>query len=127
MKTAVRQGAVDLMFRAFSDRNRLRILHLLRPGEMCVGDIVESLQIPQARASRHLAYLRRAGLVVARKCGLWSFYSLSRARNEFHKDLLDCLGKCFRSVPELKADAERAARICKSGGCCQRGIFREAK
>jgi ArsR family transcriptional regulator len=120
MKTAERQSAVDLMFRAFSDRNRLRILHLLQPGEMCVGDIVEALQIPQPRASRHLAYLRRAGLVVARKCGLWSFYCLAPARNEFHKDLLDCLGKCFRTVPELRADAERAEKIRKGGGCCPR-------
>jgi ArsR family transcriptional regulator len=52
------------MFRAFSDRNRLRILHLLQDGEMCVGDIVNVLQVPQPRVSRHLAYLRRAGLVV---------------------------------------------------------------
>ena len=61
MKVAV-TNRVDLMFRAFSDRNRLRILHLLQGGEMCVGDIVDILQVPQPRVSRHLAYLPSRGL-----------------------------------------------------------------
>jgi DNA-binding transcriptional ArsR family regulator len=60
---------VNLMFRAFSDRTRLRILHLLSEGELCVGDLVGVLRVPQPTASRHLAYLRRAGLVVTRKNG----------------------------------------------------------
>ena len=63
------------MFRAFSDRTRLRILHVLQDGELCVGDIVEILQVPQPRISRHLAYLRKAQLVLVRKSGLWSHYS----------------------------------------------------
>jgi ArsR family transcriptional regulator, arsenate/arsenite/antimonite-responsive transcriptional repressor len=109
---------VDLMFRAFSDRNRLRILHLLQGGEMCVGDIVNALEVPQSRVSRHLAYLRRAGLVVARKEGLWNFYSLAPSENQFHKNLLDCVGKCFGEVPEINADAARAAKLRNSGGCC---------
>src|ERR1700735_4832124 len=53
---------IDLMFRAFSDRRRLRILYLLQSGECCVGNIVDILGIEQPSASRHLAYLRRAGL-----------------------------------------------------------------
>ncbi len=53
----------DLMFRAFSDRTRLRILYLLQGGECCVGNLVDILGIEQPSASRHLAYLRRAGLV----------------------------------------------------------------
>ncbi|MBN1492026.1 MAG: transcriptional regulator, partial [Phycisphaerae bacterium] len=53
-------GNIDLMFRAFSDRTRLRILHILQDGELCVGDIVEILRAPQPRVSRHLAYLRKA-------------------------------------------------------------------
>jgi len=70
-------GSTDLMFRAFSDRTRLRILHVLQGGELCVGDIVEILQAPQPRISRHLAYLRKANLVLVRKSGLWSHYSLA--------------------------------------------------
>jgi ArsR family transcriptional regulator len=116
MKPSTHQ--IDLMFRAFSDRNRLRILHLLQSKEMCVGDVVDVLQVPQPRVSRHLAYLRKAGMVVVRKTGLWSFYSLAPSQNDFHQNLLDCLGKCFREVPEIKVDAARASKIKKSGGCC---------
>jgi ArsR family transcriptional regulator, arsenate/arsenite/antimonite-responsive transcriptional repressor len=109
---------IDRMFRAFSDRNRLRILQLLRSGEMCVGDIVEILRAPQARVSRHLAYLRKAGLVMTRKEGLWRFYKLSPARNEFHRNVLDCVATCFRDVPEIQQDAARAEKVRRSGGCC---------
>jgi ArsR family transcriptional regulator len=109
---------VDLLFRAFSDRTRLRILHLLRTEEACVGDLVNVLRVPQPTASRHLAYLRRARLVQARKDGLWVFYSLAPARGRFHQTLLECLGACFQEVPELHEDAKRYARIKKAGGCC---------
>ena len=110
--------SIDLMFRAFSDRTRLRILNVLRGGELCVGDIVESLRAPQPRVSRHLAYLRKAGLVLVRKSGLWSHYSLAATKTPFHRKLLECLATCFGEVPELRADSTRAARIRKFGGCC---------
>jgi ArsR family transcriptional regulator len=109
---------VNLLFRAFSDRTRLRILHLLRGGEVCVGDLVKILRVPQPTASRHLAYLRRAGLVRIRKQGLWAYDSLAPAKGTFHRSLLDCLGECFREVPELGRDARRSASLKSSGGCC---------
>ena len=109
---------VNLMFRAFSDRTRLRILHLLLGGELCVGDLVRILQVPQPTASRHLAYLRKAGLVRTRRNGLWNFYKLAEATTSFHRDLIQCLQGCFRDVPELARDSVRAAKIAKSGGCC---------
>ena len=111
-------SGIDLMFRAFSDRTRLRILHVLLGGELCVGDIVEILRAPQPRISRHLAYLRKANLVVVRKSGLWSYYCLAPAKTPFHRTLLECLAKCFAEVPELQADGARAARTKKAGGCC---------
>ena len=101
---------VDLKFKAFSDRTRLRILHLLLKGEMCVCDIVSVTRVPQPTASRHLAYLRRAGLIVRRKDSFWSYYELAPAESEFHRSLLKCLKECFRDVPELAGDAKRAAR-----------------
>jgi ArsR family transcriptional regulator, arsenate/arsenite/antimonite-responsive transcriptional repressor len=116
--TAAAVNSIDSMFRAFSDRTRLRILHVLQGGEVCVGDIVEILQAPQPRISRHLAYLRKANLVIVRKSGLWSHYSLAPAKTPFHRKLLECLAKCFGEVPELQADSARAAKIRKSGGCC---------
>jgi ArsR family transcriptional regulator len=111
-------GNVDLMFRAFSDRTRLRILSLLLRKEFCVGDIVEILQVPQPRISRHLAYLRKAELVTVRRARLWSYYSLATAETAFHKKLLSCLGNCFSEVPQIQADQTRAAEIKHSGGCC---------
>jgi ArsR family transcriptional regulator, arsenate/arsenite/antimonite-responsive transcriptional repressor len=110
--------SIDRMFRAFADRTRLRILSLLDGGESCVGDIVDTLQIEQPKASRHLAYLRRAGLVVVRKAGLWSYYSLAPARDPFHQKLLECLACCFQGVREIQSDRVRARKLLASGGCC---------
>ena len=115
--SAVRR--INVMFRAFADPTRLRILHLVQDQqEVCVGDIVNVLRLPQPTVSRHLAYLRRAGLVQGRKDGLWVFYSLASAETSFHERLLGCLGACFGDVPELTRDAKRAGRIKRSGGCC---------
>jgi ArsR family transcriptional regulator len=110
----------DLLFRAFADRTRLRILHMLAEGELCVCDIVGVLGVPQPKASRHLAYLRRAGLVTARKEGLWSYYQLSPARTKVHEKLLDCLAHCFNEVPELTRDRRvLEARITARRKCCR--------
>jgi ArsR family transcriptional regulator len=109
---------VGRIFRAFSDRTRLRILHLLLGGECCVGDIVKVLRVEQPSASRHLAYLRRAGLVVVRRARMWSYYSLAPAQLPFHQKLLECLACCFGEVPEIKADAARAAKLRREGGGC---------
>lgn len=112
------QTQVNLMFRAFSDPTRLRILHLLLDGELCVGDLVKILKVPQPTASRHLAYLRRTGLVATRKNGLWNYYTLQPANNEFHRNLLKCLRGCFDAVPEISKDSTRAVSVKRSGGCC---------
>jgi len=118
MIATARKAGVNRMFRAFSDKTRLRILHLLRGGELCVCDIMEILKLPQAKTSRHLGYLRRAGLVEAREAGLWSFYSLTRAANPVHEKLLDCLSVCCQEVPEIASDDQRVGRTRKSGRCC---------
>ena len=110
--------SVSEKFAAFSDPTRLRILHLLRDGELCVGDLVTILDMPQPTVSRHLAYLRRSALVETRKHGLWMYYSLAPAKSEFHRKLLDCLTACFIDVPELKADARKAIKLRKADGCC---------
>jgi len=110
---------INGLFRAFSDPLRLRILRLLQQGEICVGDLVEVLGVPQPTASRHLKYLRGADLVDVRKAGRWVFYSLSEPAPGFHSKLLDCLGTCFDEVPELEDDSRRLVALRESGrGCC---------
>lgn len=111
---AVAANDVDLMFRAFADPTRLRILHLLTRGELCVCDIVSTLDIPQPTASRHLAYLRSAGLVASRQEGHWRHYRLTPPGNAFHKKLLECLDCCLAEVPQLARDLKKLGR----SRCC---------
>jgi DNA-binding transcriptional ArsR family regulator len=70
---------METLFQALGDATRLRILGLLLTGEVCVCHIHESLKVSQPKASRHLAYLRRAGLVSTRREGLWVYYRLAEA------------------------------------------------
>ena len=107
----------DLLW-AFADPTRLRILNLLHAGDLCVGDLVQLLGVPQPTASRHLAHLRAAGLVEARKEGLWVFYALAKPKSPFHHKLVDCLDCCFREVPELREDLQQVERLRRTGGCC---------
>jgi ArsR family transcriptional regulator, arsenate/arsenite/antimonite-responsive transcriptional repressor len=108
----------DAAFRAFSERSRLRILYLLLDGEMCVCDLVDTLKVPQPTASRHLAYLRKTGLVVTQKRGLWMYYSLAPTKTTFHRKLIECLAACFKEVPELQRDKARLAKLKRAGRCC---------
>jgi ArsR family transcriptional regulator, arsenate/arsenite/antimonite-responsive transcriptional repressor len=85
----------DRIFRAFADETRLRILNLLTRGEVCVCDITGFLKLPQSKISRHLSYLRRAGLVQDRKQGQWRYYSLTKPGGRFHESLVNCLKACF--------------------------------
>ena len=101
-------GTLERLFKAFADETRLRILHLLaRERELCVCDLTAVLRAPQPKVSRHLAYLRAAGLVADRKEGRWIHYSLSKPTGAIHKCLVACLGGCFR---------EDAARLRRLGG-----------
>lgn len=108
----------NAIFRAFSDETRLRILHLLKIEEMCVGDLVAILDLPQPTVSRHLSYLRNARLVQTRKEGLWRFYRLAPVDNPLQDRLFGCLGRCFQGIPTLEEDAARAREHRKSGTSC---------
>lgn len=76
------------VFKALSDETRLRILNLLYERELCVCDVMETLQITQAKASRHLIYLKNARLVKDRKQAQWAYYSM---RNDNKPKFLDSL------------------------------------
>lgn len=73
--------ALTSVYAALADPTRLRILSLLGDGEICVCHIHASLDVPQPTASRHLAYLRKAGLVEARRAGIWMHYRLAAQEN----------------------------------------------
>ena len=104
----------DKMLRAFADETRLRILHLLSLRELCVCDIMRALGQPQSKVSRHLGYLRDAGLVVDRKEGTWRHYSLKKPAGRFHAGLIGCLKTCFDEVPVLREDLRRLRRAAKA-------------
>lgn len=78
---------IDVL-KALSDETRLRILNLLYERELCVCDVMKALQISQAKASRHLIYLKNAGLVKDRKQAQWAFYFLQEERFKFIDSLV---------------------------------------
>jgi ArsR family transcriptional regulator len=111
---------LDALFRGFADPTRLRVLNLLVAGELCVCDIVEILQVPQPAVSRHLAYLRRMGLVDATREWKFAHYRLAEPKHAVHRTLMHCVRTCFSGVTQLDAErahaavrvAERAAVPC---------------
>jgi ArsR family transcriptional regulator len=95
MKTSntARLDVSTRLLKAFADPVRLRLLNLLIGGrEVCVCHLHEALELPQPTVSRHLAYLRKNGLAVGRKEGLWVHYRLARPTNELQRTLIDSLG-----------------------------------
>jgi ArsR family transcriptional regulator, arsenate/arsenite/antimonite-responsive transcriptional repressor len=110
--------ALALRFSALADPTRVRILHLLLPGEMCVCDLVEIIQVPQPTASRHLAYLRKTKLVRSEKRGLWMYYTLVPPTTVFHKALIRCVRAAATECPVLREDARRRIELTRTGGCC---------
>lgn len=106
----------DRLFRALSDETRLRILGLLLTGELCVCDIVDTLEVPQPTVSRHLAYLRKAGLVSVRKEGVWCYYRLVPASDKFEASLHESI-KCCAELSWFNSDVKRLKKVVRS--CCE--------
>ena len=104
-------------YKAFADPTRLRILNLLGEKELCVCHIVEVLGEPQPKVSRHLAMLRRAGLVTVRVEGPWRHYGLPTERTGLAETLLSSIDSCLGETSELQADRERLARTSTDEGC----------
>jgi ArsR family transcriptional regulator len=108
-------ASMERLFQALGDATRLRILGLLLTGEVCVCHIHESLQIPQPKASRHLAYLRRAGLVASRREGLWVYYRLAEPDDVLSATIERAVTHALGHVVTVHRDA---ARLQKKTGCC---------
>jgi ArsR family transcriptional regulator, arsenate/arsenite/antimonite-responsive transcriptional repressor len=103
---------LDLLFRALADPTRLRLLNLIAAGEICVCYFVEILQTSQPKVSRHLAYLRKAGIVAARREGKWMHYRLAMPRDEVVATILQATLKSVRARPEMRRDAARLHSVC---------------
>src|SRR4029453_3951550 len=102
--------AMESLFKALADATRLRILGLLLTGEVCVCDIHESLKIPQSKASRHLAYLRRSGLGETRREGLWIHYRLGTLSDPVLAAIADAVRHALTHVDSVQRDGERLTK-----------------
>ena len=100
------------LFEALSDRTRLRILNLLAQGEMCVCYFTELLDLPQPTISRHLAYLRRAGLVSTRRDGKWIHYSLVQPQDASASRILDTVLSELGHDREMQRDVKALQAAC---------------
>jgi len=106
---------LERLFKALADGTRLRILGLLLTGEVCVCHIHETLKISQPKASRHLAYLRRAGLVGTRRDGLWIHYRLAQFPDPVIEAIAGAVRHSLTHVEQVRHDA---GRLGKRTGCC---------
>lgn len=108
--------ASSQLLKALADPVRLRILHLLSEAdEICVCHLHEALGLAQPTVSRHLAYLRKHGLVVGRKEGLWVHYRLAKPKTNLHRGIMVCLQTCLTDMDELRRDRERLDSVVT---CC---------
>lgn len=106
---------MENVFQALGDKTRLRILGLLLTGEVCVCHIHESLGVSQPKASRHLAYLRRSGLVETRRQGLWVYYRLAESSDTLIRTIREVVTHTLAHLTTVRKDA---ARLQKKTGCC---------
>jgi len=126
VKTRAAIDDLEVLFKALSDRSRLRILALLGNNEVCVCHIHDTLGLPQPTVSRHLAYLRKSGLVAARRDGVWMHYRLSRSLSPVVQRVLAVAVDALQQLPATTQDRKQFQRAfgrlyvldTPSGGAC---------
>lgn len=102
----------ELFFSALADTTRLRLLNLMSGGEVCVCFFAETLGTNNPKISRHLAYLKRAGLVVGRRDGKWMHYRITEPRDKFAAEVFDSTMKMIAADPEMAADRVKLGSVC---------------
>jgi ArsR family transcriptional regulator len=95
---------LETVFKALADKTRLRLLALLGNDEVCVCHLHDTLRLPQPTVSRHLAYLRRTGLVDGRREGVWIHYRISTALDPVVRALIDSAVHAVTHVPAASKD-----------------------
>jgi ArsR family transcriptional regulator len=112
-----KSAALHDVLKALADPTRLRILALLAAGEICVCHIHTALDVPQPTASRHLAYLKKSGLVEARKVGLWKHYRLKPTSDAAVQAVVDSAVRAASGTVAVSRDCCRlteAVRLIRS-------------
>jgi ArsR family transcriptional regulator len=112
-KTRTTLDQLEDTFKALADRTRLRILALLGNNEVCVCHLHDSLGLPQPTVSRHLAYLRRTGLVSARRDGVWMHYRVSATLLPEIRQVLD---SSVEALARLTTTSKDRAQFQKAFG-----------
>ncbi len=102
----------EVFFSALADRTRLRLLNLMRGDEVCVCFFVEILKTNQPKISRHLAYMRRAGIVGARRDGSWIHYRIVEPPDPDAARVLNDVLAWLANDREMQRDRERLVRVC---------------
>ena len=102
-----------LLFKTLSDPTRLRLLNLLAGGEVCVCDLHDTLGLDQPKVSRHLALMRRAGLVETRRNGKWMHYRLAQRGDPLVRNVLAGLRAWMRTHPRLNEERGRLGKVCR--------------
>jgi ArsR family transcriptional regulator len=125
VRTGIEQ--LETVCKALADKTRLRILALLGENEVCVCHIHDSLELPQPTVSRHLAYLRRAGLVAVRRDGVWMHYQVARSLDPAAQTVLNAAIDALARIPATAEDRKQfqrafsrlyVLRSAEGGACC---------
>src|SRR5438067_9967226 len=103
---------IEDLFKALGDRTRLRLISLIGDSEVCVCFLVEILKTSQPKISRHLAYLRRARVVTARREGKWMHYRLTEPPDEHAARIFREVRTFLSEHPEFQRDRERLIKVC---------------
>ena len=103
---------MELLFKTLADPTRLRLINLIGDDEVCVCFFVEVLKTNQPKISRHLAYLRRAGVVAARREGKWIHYRIVEPPDEQAARMFREVRSWLRNDQAMQRDRARLAKIC---------------
>lgn len=104
----------ELFFSALADKTRLRLLNLMRDGEVCVCFFAGALRTNNPKISRHLAYLKRAGLVKGRRDGKWMHYSIARPENPYAAIVFAAAMNMLKNDEAMARDMKKFAAYCCS-------------
>jgi ArsR family transcriptional regulator len=103
---------MEVFFSALADYTRLRLLNLMRDTEVCVCFFVEVIGTNQPKISRHLAYLRKAGIVAARRDGIWAHYRITAPKNEHAAKVLRDVQEWLKTDKVMQKDRKQLANVC---------------